>query len=105
MNTITKILNVSLTNLSKRRKKQKLAKVLNKLELENKQIKQQTKILDVLANSLNYCCHLPANHPHYIDWERAEPAINILFNYTLMLDRQSRQLESKIKQLPESVKK
>ncbi|MBM6872890.1 hypothetical protein [Lactobacillus crispatus] len=105
MNPITKILKTSLTSFARRQRKQKSAKELNKLDLEIKQIKRQIQVLDVLANSLNYCCHLPANHPHYIDWERAEPAINILFNYTLMLDRQSRQVESKIKQLPESVKK
>jgi len=105
MNTITKILNIGLTSWAKKRKKQKLARILNELELECKQIKQQTNMVDMLTSSLNYCCHLPASHPNHIDWEHAAPAINILFNYTLILDKQSRQVESKFNLLEESVKK
>ena len=104
MNPITKILKTSLTSFARRQRKQKSAKELNKLDLEIKQIKRQIQVLDVLANSLNYCCHLPADHPQHISWKNADPAINILFNYALMLDKQSQQAENKVSQLKERTK-
>ncbi|MBE5059055.1 hypothetical protein [Lactobacillus crispatus] len=101
MNAITR----SLTSFTRNHIRRQRAKELDALKLENKQIKQQAKAVQVVNRSLDYCSKLPADNPHCITSDELELASNFLFNYIVLLDKKSKKVENRINQLLESVKR
>ena len=105
MNAITKALNAKLTSFTRNHIRRQRAKELDALKLENKQIKQQAKAVQVVNRSLDYCSKLPADNPHCITSDELELVSNFLFNYIVLLDKKSKKVENRINQLLESVKR